>query len=53
VILAGEFTVHSSEDPDYARLAERITAICTTVDPRYTDHFLAEQQAVQASAVGV
>jgi hypothetical protein len=44
VILAGEFHVYSGEDPDYAAIADRVTAICTTVDRRYTDHFLADQQ---------
>ncbi len=46
VILAGEFHAHSSEDPDYTRIADRLTAICTQVDHRYTDHFLAERQEI-------
>jgi len=44
VILAGEFNTHSGGDPDYTTIADRITAICTQVDVRYTDQFLGEQQ---------
>jgi superfamily II DNA/RNA helicase len=44
VILCGEFHAHSEEDPDYSTIADRVTQICTQVDRRYTDHFLAQQQ---------
>ena len=50
VLLAEEFHVHSGGDPDYARIGERITGVCTQVDPRYTDHFLAEQKQVEVSS---
>ncbi len=45
VILAGEFQTFSGDDPDYTRICEKTTTICTQVDPRYTDHFLAEHRA--------
>ena len=48
VILTGEFRERSDDDPDYAAIAERITEICTHVDRRYTDHFLADQEKVRA-----
>lgn len=44
VILSGEFYTHSQEDPDYQNIADRVTAICSQVDRRYTDHFLADQR---------
>ncbi len=50
VILAGEFHAHTNEDPDYTTIADRVIALCTGVDARYTDHFLTEQQQIKASA---
>ena len=50
VILAGELHEFSGEDPDYNAIADRVTKVCTQVDPRYTDHFLADQQEVKALA---
>lgn len=44
VILSGEFHAHSHEDPDYAQIADKVMLICTKVDRRYTDQFLAEQR---------
>ncbi|MEE9294867.1 MAG: DEAD/DEAH box helicase [Phycisphaerae bacterium] len=49
-ILAGEFYAYSEQDPDYTVITEKITGICTQVDPRYTDHFLARQQETIALA---
>jgi hypothetical protein len=48
VNLAGEFYARSDGDPDYAQISDRVAAICTQVDARYTDHFLAEQSEVTA-----
>ena len=49
VILSGEFYTQT-EDPEYRQLGERVTGICHHVDPRYTDHFLAEAAEVQKAA---
>ncbi len=46
-ILAGEFSARSG-DPDYAQIGELATGVCRTVDPSYTDRFLAaEEEAKQ------
>ncbi len=39
VILAGEFGA-LTEDPDYQRIADQVTAICEGVDASYTERFL-------------
>jgi superfamily II DNA/RNA helicase len=49
VILAGEFHTRT-EDPHYDEIGQRATAICQSVDSRYTDRFLAEEQARAAAA---
>jgi len=41
VTLCGEFAQRSGGDPDYDAIAEQATAVCQSVDPRYTDRFLA------------
>jgi hypothetical protein len=41
VILAGEFLEYSAGDPDYERLGELVTGVCNSIDPAYTDRFLA------------
>jgi len=46
VILAGEF-FEQTEDPDYQRIGEAATAACRRVDPRYTDRFLEQAEAVK------
>ncbi|HNQ23240.1 MAG TPA: DEAD/DEAH box helicase [Phycisphaerae bacterium] len=46
VILAGEFQL-ATQDPEYQELAERVTKVCQSVDPRYTDKFLADEAARQ------
>lgn len=46
VILAGEFHMHTGEDPEYTQIADRATAICAQIDAAYTDHFLTQQQQV-------
>jgi superfamily II DNA/RNA helicase len=51
VILSGEFLDYSGDDPDYDSIAQQITAVCSTVDPRYTDHFLADQQTIKETAL--
>lgn len=40
VILTGEFSARSGEDPEYQEIGEKVTQACRTVDPRYTDRFL-------------
>ena len=40
VILAEEFHIFSSHDPDYSQLGAKLTAVCKQVDPDYTDRFL-------------
>jgi superfamily II DNA/RNA helicase len=50
VILASEFYLQTG-DPDYQMLGEKATRICHDVDPRYTDRFLAEAEAVQTGAI--
>ena len=49
VILAGEFQM-ATEDPEYTELAERVTQVCQTVDPRYTDKFLSDEAARKSLA---
>jgi len=49
VILAGEF-FERTEDPDYERLGHLMTRVCQDVDPRYTDRFLEQAQAVRELA---
>ncbi|MEP0843180.1 MAG: hypothetical protein HRF43_10790, partial [Phycisphaerae bacterium] len=46
VILSGEMLALTA-DPDYARLGETATAACRRVDPRYTDRFLEQAEAVK------
>ncbi|MCH8053894.1 MAG: DEAD/DEAH box helicase [Planctomycetes bacterium] len=46
VILAGEFHMHTGEDPEYTQIIDRATAICAQIDAAYTDHFLTQQQQV-------
>jgi superfamily II DNA/RNA helicase len=46
VILAGEFFTQT-DDPEYQVIGEKATQICHAVDPRYTDRFLAEAEAVK------
>mgnify|MGYP005837763533 CR=1 FL=1 len=46
VILAGEF-YEQTEDPDYQRLGELSTRACHKVDPRYTDRFLEQAEAMK------
>lgn len=41
VIVAREFLTHT-EDPDYATIGDQATRVCRSVDPSYTDRFLAE-----------
>ncbi|UCE58117.1 MAG: DEAD/DEAH box helicase [Phycisphaerales bacterium] len=48
VILAGEFLALADEDPDYQLIGEQATRACMQVDPRYTDRFLAEENAKKA-----
>ncbi|MCH7813470.1 MAG: helicase, partial [Planctomycetes bacterium] len=43
VILAGELSART-DDPDYQRIAEQATRTCNSVDPRYTDKFLANAE---------
>ncbi|MCP4248952.1 MAG: DEAD/DEAH box helicase [bacterium] len=43
VILAGELSTRT-EDPDYQRIAEQATRTCNSVDPSYTDKFLASAE---------
>lgn len=45
VILAGEFFTYT-EDPDYQRIGELATRTCRSVDPSYTDRFLADAAAI-------
>ena len=45
-ILAEEFS-GMTQDPDYRRIGELATECCQTVDPRYTDHFLADAKAAR------
>jgi len=52
VTLCGEFAQRSGGDPDYERIAEQVTAVCQSVDPRYTDRFLAaDAESRQLSAM--
>lgn len=48
-ILAGEMLA-LTEDPDYTRIGEVCTAACRRVDPRYTDRFLEQAEAVKKMA---
>ncbi|MGB2987289.1 MAG: DEAD/DEAH box helicase [Phycisphaerae bacterium] len=43
IILAGEFLAQSDGDPDYERIGELATQVCTQVDLRYTDRFLTSE----------
>ncbi len=49
-ILAGEFLEHSGGDPEYERIGELATRISRSVDPRYTDRFLAAQSEARSLA---
>lgn len=52
IILSSEFQTRSGSDPDYARIGELATGVCRTIDPSYTDRFLAsEEEARKLSAV--
>lgn len=44
VVLAGELHVFSGEDPEYAQIGELATRCCHSVDPTYTDRFLANEE---------
>lgn len=44
VILAGEFSTYCDQDPAYADIAARAKKVCTQVDARYTDRFIAADQ---------
>ncbi len=46
VILAGEF-FELTQDPEYQRIGELSTRACQKVDPRYTDRFLEQAEAVK------
>jgi superfamily II DNA/RNA helicase len=48
VILAGEF-FEQTQDPEYQAIGEAATNACRRVDPRYTDRFLEQAQAVKAA----
>ncbi|QOJ14311.1 MAG: DEAD/DEAH box helicase [Planctomycetia bacterium] len=47
VILAGEF-FSLSQDPDYERISELAARTCRTVEPQYTERFLADAAARSA-----
>ena len=44
IILTGEMLARAEGDPDYERIGELATRVCTTIDKRYTDRFLASDQ---------
>ncbi|MCA9254747.1 MAG: DEAD/DEAH box helicase [Phycisphaerales bacterium] len=49
VTLSEEFAT-LTEDPAYRAIGEKATQCCMAVDPRYTDHFLADLQEVRSLA---
>jgi hypothetical protein len=51
VILTGEFSERSGGDPDYATIGEQATEVCQSVDPRYTDRFLAAEAEAKEAEV--
>lgn len=52
VTLSEEFAT-LTEDPAYREIGEQATKCCMAVDPRYTDHFLADLQEVRQLAGAV
>ena len=48
-ILAGEMLT-LTQDPDYTRLGEVLQKLASAVDPRYTDRFLEQAEAVKKMA---
>ncbi len=50
IILAEEFHLLSSGDPEYAEMGQRLTRICQQVDGTYTDRFLSAQHEAREVA---
>ncbi len=50
IILAEEFHLLSSGDPEYAEIGQRLTKICQQVDGSYTDRFLSSQHEARDAA---